>query len=63
MRKVEDAQYAEDDGEAARHQKQQHSVQYAVERGYDDQFKHDIPPLEGKNHVGPGSCRSKRQIA
>ena len=33
----------------ARHQKQQHSVQHAVERGCDDQFKHDTPPLEGKN--------------
>ena len=44
MRKVEHAQHAEDDGQTARHQKQQHSVQHAVERGYDDQFKHDTPP-------------------
>jgi len=42
MRKVEHSQDAKDDGQAARHQKQQQSVQHAVERGYDDQFKHDI---------------------
>src|SRR5258707_5931676 len=44
MREVEHAQHAEDDGQTARHQKQQHAEQDAVERGYDDQFKHDAPP-------------------
>jgi hypothetical protein len=63
MRKVEHAQHAEDDGQAARHQEQQHSVQHAVERGCDDQFKHDTPPLKGKSRIRPGRCRSKRWIA
>jgi hypothetical protein len=44
MREVEHAEHAEDDGQAARHQEQQHSEQDAVERGYDGQFKHDAPP-------------------
>ena len=41
MREVQHAEHAEDDGQAARHQKQQHAVQHTVERGDDDQFKHD----------------------
>ena len=44
VREVEHAEHAEDDGQAACHQKQQHAEQDAVERGYDDQFKHDSPP-------------------
>src|ERR1700730_9394784 len=40
MREVEHPEHAEDDGETARHQKQQHAEQHAIERGYDDQFKH-----------------------
>jgi len=41
MREVEHAEHAEDDGQAARHQEQQHAEQDAVESGYNDQFKHD----------------------
>jgi hypothetical protein len=44
MREIEHAQHAEDDGQTAGHQEQQHPEQDAVERGYDDQFKHDTPP-------------------
>ena len=46
MREVQHAEHAEDDGEPARHQKQQHAVQHTVERGHDDQFKHGAPPGE-----------------
>ena len=44
MREIENAEHAEDDGQAACHQKQQHSEQNAVQRGYDNKFKHDTPP-------------------
>ncbi len=40
MGEVQHAEHAEDDGQAARHQEQQHAEQHAVQRGYDDQFKH-----------------------
>ena len=61
MREIEHAQHAEDDGEAARHQEQQHSEQHAVERGYDDQFKHDAPPGPG-DASAPESFRSGRGL-
>ncbi len=46
MREVEHAEHAENNCQAAGHQKQQHAEQHAVKRGYDDQFKHDpsTPP-------------------
>src|SRR3984957_11445614 len=45
--KIQDAEHAEDDGEAARHQEQQHAVKHAVQRRYHDQFKHSgTPTLE-----------------
>ena len=53
MREIEHAQHAEDDGQAARHQKQQHAEQHAVERGYDDQFKHDAPPWKVRAAFAP----------
>ena len=62
MRKVEYAQHAEDDGQAARHQKQQHSVQHAVERGCDDQFKHDTSLLEGLRRGSAGANDRLREI-
>ena len=43
MREIEDAEHAEDDGQAACHQEQQHSEQNAVQRGDDDKFEHDTP--------------------
>ncbi len=46
MREIEHAEHAEDDGEPARHQEQQHAEQHTVQRGDDDQFKHDAPPGE-----------------
>jgi hypothetical protein len=49
-------QHAEDNGQAARHQKQQHSVQHAVERGYDDQFKHDMPSSEVRAALAPADA-------
>ena len=52
MREVEHAEHAEDDGEPARHQKQQHAEQHAVERGDDDQFKHGHSPC-GSRHLAP----------
>jgi hypothetical protein len=62
MRKVEHAQHAEDDSQAARHHKQQQSVQHAVERGGDDQFKHDTPSLEGKSRVRRGSAGANDRL-
>ena len=44
MCEIENAEHAEDDGQAACHQKQQHSEQNAVQRGNDDKFEHDTPP-------------------
>ncbi len=52
MREIQHAEHAEDDGEAAGHQKQQHAEQHTVERGDDDQFKHGIPP-RNKGRVRP----------
>ena len=43
MGEVQHAEHAEDHGEAARHQEQQHPEQDAVQRGYDDQFEHGEP--------------------
>src|ERR1700691_4651600 len=42
--KIQDAEHTEDDGETARHQKQQHAVKHAVQRRYNDQFKHSGTP-------------------
>ena len=49
MREIENAEHAEDDGQAACHQKQQHSEQNAVQRGDDDKFEHDTPPLNDES--------------
>ena len=62
MREIEHAQHAEDDGEAARHQKQQHAEQDAVERGYDDQFKHRPTASEIESGIRPGRRRGEWNV-
>ena len=56
--KVEHAKHAEYYGEAAGHQEQQHAEQDAVQRGYDDEFKHDTPPRE-MDFARPGGRRGE----
>ncbi|GCC49680.1 hypothetical protein chiPu_0033720, partial [Chiloscyllium punctatum] len=43
MREVEHAHHAEDDGESAGQQKQQHAEQDAVQRRDDDELSHGAP--------------------
>ena len=50
MREVQHAEHAEDDGEAAGHQKEQHPEQDAVQRGNDDEFKHGPAPALNDSH-------------
>ena len=59
MREIENAQHAKDDRETACHQKQQHSVQNAVQRGYNNKFEHNTPPLRDE----PASHRRDRTQA
>ena len=60
MCKIENAEHAEDDGQAACHQEQQHSEQNAVQRGDDDKFEHDTPPLnDGSTALRRSSKRGK----
>ena len=62
MREIENAEHAEDDGQAACHQKQQHSEQDAVQRGYDDKFEHDTHPRE-MSRPRSGDMPERRKFA
>ena len=53
MREVEHAHHAEDDGQAARQQEEQHAEQDAVEGRNDNQFKHSA--LDGYPGLMPRS--------
>ena len=63
MREIEHAEHAEDDGEAARHQEQQHAEQNAVQRGDDDQFEHGAPPLGDKGPSAPAIAGAREACA
>jgi hypothetical protein len=47
MCEIEHAHHAEDQRQPARHQKQQHAVEHAVERRYGNELQHPQPGLAG----------------
>ncbi len=55
---IENAEHAEDDGQAACHQNQRRSVQNAVQRGYDDKTESTTLHLREMSRPRSGECRS-----